>query len=406
MPVFSYKAYGPGGELAEGQIEAISEKTASDRLWAQKLVPFELTVSGTETTPWWRRELFAGDSLSQAQLTTFTREFATLASAGIPLDDVLRILADQTASAKTRPITEGILAEVLNGRALSDAFEKRSQSFPSDYVSVIRAGEVSGRLGLALDELAALLESRAEARAKVQSALVYPIILVALSLISLGVIVSVLIPNIAPMFGEGGRPVPGAIRMLMGLHEFWVEILGGASLLGFCGTVLAISLLRQPATRLAFDRFKLRLPVIGIFLLRQETARYTRTLGTLLKAGVPLLQAAMSARTTVRNTAFLSGVTTTIDAVREGAPLHLALRNHTLLPPLALRMITIGEEAAKLDSMLLKVAAMFEQQTQRDIERFMTILTPAITLFVAMFVGALIITIMNAVLSLNDLAVQ
>jgi general secretion pathway protein F len=164
--------------------------------------------------------------------------------------------------------------------------------------------------------------------------------------------------------------------------------------------------LRRPAARLSFDALKLKLPILGPFLLKQETARYTRTLGTLLKAGVPLLQAATSACTAVRNAALLSGVTVSIDAVREGAPLHRALRSHTLLPPLALRMIAIGEEAAKLDTMLLKVATMFEQQTERDTERFMTVLTPVITLFVAVFVGALIITIMNAILSLNDLAVQ
>jgi general secretion pathway protein F len=406
MPIFSYKAYGSGGELAEGQIEAASEQAARDRLWSQKLVPFELIADGADAAPWWRRELFAGETLSQTQLAAFTREFATLASAGIPLDDVLRILADQTSSTKTRPMTEAILADVLNGGTLSDAFEKRGQSFPPEYVSVIRAGEVSGRLGQALDELAALLESRAEARSKVQSALVYPVILIALSLVSLGIIVSVLIPNIAPMFGEGGRPVPGTIRVLMSLHEFWPEILVSFLVLTLCSVGGMIAALRRPTARLALDGFKLRLPILGLFLLKRETSRYTRTLGTLLKAGVPLLQAATSARTAVRNTVLLAGVTTTIDAVREGAPLHLALRRHTVLPPLALRMIAIGEEAAKLDAMLLKVAAMFEQQTERDVARFMTILTPAITLFVAVFVGALIVTIMNAILGLNDLAVQ
>jgi general secretion pathway protein F len=406
MPIYSYKAYGSGGELAEGQIDAASEQAAHDGLWSQKLVPFELVASGAATAPWWRRELFTGETLSRGQLAAFTREFATLASAGIPLDDVLRILADQTSSTKTRPITEGILADVLNGGALSDAFEKRGQSFPPEYVSLIRAGEVSGRLGQALEELAALLESSAEARAKVQSALVYPIILIALSFVSLGIIVSVLIPNIAPMFGEGGRPVPGTIRVLMALHEFWPEILVSILTVAVCSAGGSMAILRQPAARLAFDGFKLRLPILGTFILKQETARYTRTLGTLLKAGVPLLHAATSARTAVRNAVLLTGVTTTIDAVREGVPLHVALRRHTVLLPLALRMIAIGEEAAKLDAMLLKVATMFEQQTERDIAKFMTILTPAITLFVAVFVGALIVTVMNAILGLNDLAVQ
>jgi len=405
MPTFFYRAYRPDGELAQGQIEAASSVAATDGLWTQKLVPFELTAADA-AKPWWQRELLSSPALSHAQVAAFTREFATLSSAGIPLDDTLRILADQTASGRTRPLAESLLADVLNGSALSDAVEKRYDTFTPEYVSVVRAGEVGGQLGQALEELAALLERRGEVRAKVQAALVYPAILIALSIVSLGIIVGVLIPNIAPMFSEGGRPAPDTIRLLMAVHAYWLEILVVLSAIGVCAVGIAVTMLRRPATRLACDHFKLRLPILGAFLLRQETARYTRTLGTLLKAGVPLLQAAISARTTVGNAVLAAGMTNTLEAVREGAPLHVALQRYTLLPPLALRMIAIGEQAAKLDVMLLRVASMFEQQTQRDIERFMTIFTPAITLLVAVFIGALIITIMNAILSLNDLAVQ
>jgi general secretion pathway protein F len=405
MPIFFYKAYGPDGKLTEGEIEAVSAKSAADGLWSRRLVAFELAPIGA-AKPWWQRELFASKALSLGGRAGFTRELATLTSAGIPLDDTLRLLADQTASAKTRPLAEALLADVLNGAALSDAFAKRAESFPPDYVSIVRAGEIGGKLAQALEELAALLERRAEIRARVQSALVYPVILVALSLVSLGIIVGVLIPNIAPIFGEGGKPVPAAIQILMTLHAHWPAIALAFLLTGGVAGFAAIAALRRPAIRLGFDRFKLRLPVVGSFLLMQETARYSRTLGTLLKAGVPLLQAATSAGAVIGNASLAGGLAAAIEAIREGVPLNQALSRHAGLPPLALRMIAIGEEAAKLDDMLLRVAAMFEQQTQRDIERFMTVFTPAITLFVAIFIGVLIVTIMNAVLSLNDLAVQ
>lgn len=406
MPTFLYKAYGPNGELAEGEIEAASQEGATDSLWTQKLVAFDLAVSGSQTKPWWERDLFSGKSLSQPQLAAFTREFATLTSAGIPLDDTLRILSDQVESGRARPIVDALLADVLNGSALSDAMEKRRESFPLDYVSVVRAGEIGGTLGQALEELSTLLERRAELRAKLKSALVYPTILVALSVVSLGIIVGVLIPNIAPVFGEGGEPVPATIHVLMLLHAHWPEIVTALSAAILAGVGLGVGALRRPANRMAFDGFKLRLPIVGSFLLRQETARFARTLGTLLKAGVPLLQAATSASAALSNSVLSGSVQAAIDAVREGAPLHIALRTHTILPPLALRMIAIGEETARLDGMLLRVANMFEQQTQRALERFMTIFTPAVTLAVAVFIGGLIITIMNAILSLNDLALQ
>jgi general secretion pathway protein F len=245
-----------------------------------------------------------------------------------------------------------------------------------------------------------------EVRGRIQGALVYPVILVTLSIVSLAIIVGVLVPNIAPIFREGGKQVPGSIAALLMLHDHWQEILVTMAALTAAASGAAALAWRSPNVRLAIDRIKLRLPVFGAFLLKQETARYTRTLGTLLKSGVPLLRAAVSASAVIKNRAIASGVTASIETVREGAPLHIALSAHTPLPSLAVRMIAIGERSAALSAMLLRVAGIFEQQTQRGLDRFMAVFTPAITLLVALIVGLLIVTIMNAILSLNDLAVQ
>jgi general secretion pathway protein F len=191
----------------------------------------------------------------------------------------------------------------------------------------------------------------------------------------------------------------------MMLHDRWLEICLGLAAIGVAFGIAAALALQNPSTRRAIDAKILKLPLMGAFLLRQETARFTRTLGTLLTSGVPLLQATLSAAATVKNSALAASLGQAHDRVRQGESLHGALRDCTPLPALALRMISIGEQAADLGDMLLRVAAMFEKQTERSLERFMTVLTPSITLLVAVMVGLLIVTIMNAVLSLNDIAI-
>jgi general secretion pathway protein F len=190
------------------------------------------------------------------------------------------------------------------------------------------------------------------------------------------------------------------------LQESWFEIVVGAAFaaLAILGTISVAT--RKPGVRQALDRFKLRVPVFGAFLLQQETARFARTLGTMLKAGVPLIQAAKSACSVIGNRHIAAGMDRAIEAIHQGTALHRALRKETVLPAIALQMISVGEEAGKLDRMLTRVAIMLERQIQSSIDRFMSALTPALTVGIALMVGALILPVMTAVLSLNDLAAR
>jgi general secretion pathway protein F len=405
MPSFHYQAYDAHGTLAQGRIEALSSEAASEALWAQGLTAFELEHASNSSTLWWQRELF-GSGVGRADLVSFTREFATLAGAGIPLDDCLRILADQATSHAARALIAEVRQEVLNGATLSDALRQRRRFFSEDYVNIVRAGEAAGALARVFDELAALLERRQEVRSKVQSALVYPSILLALSVVSLAVIIGVLIPGIAPVFAQGGKPLPATIQFFLDLQARWLDVLIGFAMAGAAITWMIAVGLRRPAVRIRFDRLKFAVPMAGALLLQQETARFSRTLGTLLRAGVPLLQAATSACGGTANRHLAAALNRAIALVREGASLNRALDSETTLPPIALRMIAIGEEAGKLDHMLLTIAGMFEQQTQRTIDWLMTLLTPLLTVGIAGLVGSLILTVMNAILSINEIAVR
>jgi general secretion pathway protein F len=200
--------------------------------------------------------------------------------------------------------------------------------------------------------------------------------------------------------------MPAAIAFVLMVQARWPEILAAIGSV-LVGTVwVGLLALRRPGARLAVDRLLLRAPIMSSFILQQETARFSRTVGTLLRSGVPLLQAATSARAVLRNGYIANQLDHAVDAVREGTALHRALENHTKLPTIALRMISIGEEAGKLDRMLMRVATMFEQQTQRTIDRLMTVLTPFLTLVMAGLVGGLILTVIDAILSMNELAYQ
>jgi general secretion pathway protein F len=407
MPTFRYRAYGLRGELAEGDVDAVSETAATDLLWKQGLTAFEIRPEGEAGKPWWQRELLSLRSGSRkGELTAFTREFATLNGAEVPLDDALRILSDQATSGGMRALAASLLADVLDGATLSDAMHRRPRIFPPDYVSVVRAGEIGGTVDVVFSELANLLERRAEVRAQIQSALIYPVILIGLSLLSVGIIIGGTVPSIAPIFADNGRPMPASMSLIISIEEHWQETLIALAILAAASAAAATLIASRPASRLAYQRRLLRLPVLGAFTLKRETARFARTLGTLLRAGVPLLQAATSARTVIINGHIGAGMDRAIDAIREGSTLYRALRTETVLPPFALRIISIGEEAGKLDRMLIRLAEMLEQQTRQSVERFMSVLTPALTVGIAILIGGMIMTVISAILSINEIPLR
>jgi general secretion pathway protein F len=227
-----------------------------------------------------------------------------------------------------------------------------------------------------------------------------------LSLVTLVIIVGGVIPSMAPIFTQSGKPVPVTMQMMLSLRAHWLEIALALLLLVAAGGGVVMTALADPGRRQRIDGLALRIPVLGTFLLQQEAARFARTLGTMLTAGVPLIQATRSAGGVVGNRHLAAGIGRAIEAIQQGTALHRALRNEVTLPAVALQMIAVGEEAGKLDRMLMRVALMLERQIQASIDRFMAALTPTLTVGIAVMVGLLIMPVMNAVLSINDLAAR
>jgi general secretion pathway protein F len=404
---YHYIAYTRAGAFAEGRLQATSLDDAIEMLWERDLTPFETRQDAAPASDrWWQRELLTRRKPSRRDVASFTREFATLAQSNIPLDGALRIVSEQAITTRMRPVIASLLESVLDGAHLSDAMARHPEAFPDDYVNMARAGEASGDMARVFGELADLLERRLDVAGRITSALVYPSVLIVMALASITAVMGVLVPNLAPIFAGSGRPMPAMVALVVRMQAAWPLILTAGAVMGLGALGIGATILRSNHLRRAADRILLGLPLAGTLSAEQNFARFSRTLGSLLRTGVPMLSALASARSAVRNRHIGSGLEASLEAVREGQSLGRALSGRPGIPRVALRMITVGEETGKLHEMLLRTAIVLEQQSQRRIERLMTLLTPALTISIAGLIGGLILTVMNAILSVNAVVLQ
>lgn len=403
MARFSYRAFNAEGGLRQGEVEAASQAEAEEALWRQGLTPFEWRAA-SETVSLLSR-LRAGKP-NPAQIAAFTREFATLEQADIPLDQSLALLSTETAAPALRRVAEEVLRRVVDGASLSQALASRPDVFGEDYVQVVRQGESVGSVGKAFGELADMLERRQELRGRIQSALVYPSLLVLMAIASTGIVLGTLIPNIAPIFTDNGKPLPWGLRLVMDLEAHGRELGLVAAFILLGALAAAKTAARRPGMRIAVDRALLRPPGLGPLLQKIEAARFARALGSMLKAGAPLSPAFDSARLSVGNAYLRDRFSYALEEVRGGARLSAALRDIKFIPSAAAQMVVIGEDTGQLAAMLLRLATLFERDAQAAIERMMSLLTPMLTIAIAGVVGALILTVMDAVLSINDMALK
>ena len=421
MATFNYKAYTAQGVVTAGTIVADGLDAAIDALYGSGLTHFDTwtpagdgvdrsgrspTSRGKIDVPVWKRELFESNRFSLKELTAFTVELASLTNSGLPLDAAFRIIAGPGASAKTIRLANGLLKDVLAGSQLSEAMARRPEIFPSDYRAILSAGEAGGVTGQVLKQIAELLGRRLEIRGKVMSALVYPAMLVLMSLVSVLVIVFVLVPSISPIFTDAGLPLPGILNTLAELQENWLSAAVVLLACGATGAVLWNRAKRSAEVMLGLDRLKFSLPVVGKLIQIREAAGFSRALGTLLSARVPLMSAMQTARALVTNRHLNALYRQAIERVPEGTPLHQALGGIGLLPPTSQRLVAVGEESGQLGPMLIQVATVLEGDLQQQIERMVGLVTPILTLAIGGSIGGLIMQVMTAVLSINDLAFQ
>ena len=405
MPRYRYKAYDSAGALKSGEIDAVSDGGVIDQLRAAGLLPVEATEQRDRAgeARWWERDLLAGRALPPTRLALFTRELATLVEADVPLDEALRVVLLQPMGARVRKVTEETLTHVLEGASLSEAMERQGR-FGEFYCSMVRAGEASGNLSEVLNQLALFLERSVETRARIRSALIYPSVLVMMAIGALVLIATVLLPTIVPIFKDAGAEPPFVVRRILNvqaaLSQHWIAV----SVILASAAAGLVALLQNADARAVGHRLLLRIPLLGELVRMAETAKLARTLASLLASGVPMLSALRIVESMAGNAAFSVALTQAAEEVKEGRMLSQALRKGGVFPSLMLRLIAVGEETGRLEPMLRHVEKIFESQVRRRIEQMLTLLTPALTIVMGAAVGGLIMSVMSAILSINELA--
>jgi general secretion pathway protein F len=406
MSNFRYRAYSSIGDLVEGDIEARSSEDAEDALWRRGLTPLSLREIRAGAKGSLLTLQFGARKPSAADIASFTREFATLEQADVPLDHSLRLLSTQSATPALRALAEEILRRVVDGGSLSEALATRADLFGADYINIVRAGETMGNAAQALADMAEILERRLEMRGRIQSGLVYPALLIVLAVVSTAVVLGALVPNIAPIFADSGQPMPAGLQFVIDASANWRWGVAGLALVAALVLALRRYAAASPEFGVRFDRALLALPYAGPLAAKLQTARFAYTLGSSLKAGVPLLQSLESARAVLSDRYFSAELAKVIETVRGGGALSSALERIERLPATTPTMARIGEEAGRLDDMLLRHASMLERQTQRSLEQAVGLVTPTLTILIAAVVGGLVMTVMDAVLGINDLAMR
>ncbi|PBQ06705.1 type II secretion system inner membrane protein GspF [Pseudomonas syringae] len=398
MSLFKYRALDAQGAPQNGTLEARDQDAAIAALQKRGLMVLQVDAAGLGGL---RRVLGSG-LLNGAALVSFTQQLATLLGAGQPLERSLGILLKQPGQPQTKALIERIREQVKAGKPLSVALEEEGSQFSPLYISMVRAGEAGGALESTLRQLSDYLERSQLLRGEVINALIYPAFLVVGVLGSLALLLAYVVPQFVPIFKDLGVPIPLITEVILNLGEFLSDY-GLAVLAGLIALIWGMAIrMRDPQRRERRDRRLLGIRVIGPLLQRIEAARLTRTLGTLLTNGVALLQALVIARQVCTNRALQAQVEQAAESVKGGGTLASAFGAQPLLPDLALQMIEVGEQAGELDTMLMKVADVFDVEAKRGIDRMLAALVPALTVVMAGMVAVIMLAIMLPLMSLTS----
>jgi len=406
MPIFSYKASDASGKVVKGILEALEEKEVAAKLSAMNYIPIRIQAASGGSSRFGLDQSINVSGLFQRvtskDVMMFTLDLHALLQAGLPVDKALSILINVSEKEKFKEIVSGILKNVQGGNSLSEALAKYPKIFPKLYINMVKAGETGGVLPAVLDRLGQFLENSQDLKDYITSAMVYPLFLVFVGGISIIIMLAFVVPRFAIIFSDMGQAMPFSTQLLLnishGLRAYWWLIIAAVS-----GVVYMVKrYVRTPAGRLKADRMKVNAPVVGTLVKSVEAARFTRTLGTLVNSGVPILQALRLVREIITNQLIAKELETVFQRVKEGDNLSGPLLQADIFPPLAVQMISVGEQTGKLDKMLLRVAENYEKSVRNMIKRFVNLLEPVMILSMGLMVGFIVISMLLAVFSMNE----
>jgi len=409
VQAYDYSALDAKGKACRGTITADGEPDARQRLKARQLFPVEIKPARgrSATGTGFIEKLFTKQERIRAKdLSLFTRQLATMVQAAAPIEEALHGLAQQAEKKEVRAVITRIRSSVLEGMRLSQAMAQEPESFDKLYRAMVAAGEVSGNLGGVLSRVADHHEKNLETRGKVQSALIYPAVLM---FVAIGVVTALMVfvvPKVVEQFDSFGGELPVLTQIVIALSDF-ITNYGLFVLVGICVAVFGFGMMmRKPAVRYAVHLNMLKWPVIGRLIRSVNAARLARAFGTLVQGGSPALDAFVAANKTVHNVAIRHAVQQSIEQVREGAGVATSLRRVALLPPMVAFMAASGEQSGQLGLMLHKTADYLEAEFDGFTKAALSLLEPMIVILMGGLVGAIVLSIMLPILRLNSLVMM
>ena len=399
---YAYRVRTKEGRVISGQMEADGEAAVASRLRAQGLVPVQITKeAGTNL----KKEItILPKKVKLKDLAVFSRQFATMINSGLSLLRTLNILSEQTENPKLAETIGALRDDVERGSSLSAAMSKHPKVFNDLFVAMVRAGETGGQLDTVLNRVADNLEADYKLRQKVKSAMTYPIVVAGIAVLLVTVMLLFVVPTFAAMFTDLGGELPLPTKILLALSQaakWLVPLLIVASIVGYI--LYKRGRKANAGFRLRADKLKLKIPIFGDLFLKVAISRFTRTLGLLLRAGVPVLQALDIVSGTTGNEVLARATADVKESVRSGESMAAPLTRHPVFPPMVVQMISVGEDTGQIDEMLDKVSDFYDQEVESTTEALTSLIEPIMIAILGGIVGSMIIALYMPMFGIFDL---
>jgi type IV pilus assembly protein PilC len=386
MPAFVYSARPTtGGDIQSGEIELKTKEEVLSYLHKQKLIPVSVREKPKQLS------FKIGTGISTKDIVIFTRQFATMINAGLPLVQSLDILAEQTENQYLRKSIQDVLYDVESGHTLADAMGKHPRVFTELYVNMVAAGEAGGILDIILLRLATFLEKNDALIRKIKGAMIYPAVIFAVAISAVAILLIFVIPTFQQMFDAAGIALPLPTRIVIAMSAF-LQGYWWAVGIGLVGAGFALrATYRTGNGRLAIDRMLLRFPIMGDLLRKASVARFTRTLGTLVSSGVSILEGLEITAKTSGNRVIHDAVMDSRASIAGGETISGPLKESGVFPPMVVQMINVGEQTGGLDEMLTKIADFYDEEVDAAVEALLSALEPVMIVFLGVIVGGMIV---------------
>ena len=397
MPLFSYEAVDSNGNKIRESLDALNEDAIKSDLRLRGLIPLSIKPVDAKNVSLFER-------VTQKDLLIFTQELGNLLESGLPVDRALYVLSESSEKKTFRAIIREVYIDIQRGQSLSQALSKH-KIFPGLYVNMIKAGEAGGILEAVIKRLASFLETSATFREEMTSALVYPMVLTIVGGLAVVFLMLYVIPKFAKIFADMGQALPLPTTILLNISTFFISYWWAVAGLVTIAVIATRRYIMTSEGKTFVDSLKLKTPVIKRLNLKLIIARFSRTLGTLLQSGVPILEAIGISRTVVGNEIMSNRLKAIEDGISKGKGIAKPLKESNIFPPVVVQMVIVGEETGRLDETFLLIAERFETESRSLIKRVVRLYEPVLILLMGIVVGFIVISMLLAIFSINEIPI-